>query len=89
MEALTTTTELTHVTEPILSTISALISAHTRTAGTQINCTMTATTGAIMRTRAIGRYGVVQSTRVKRSRSWRLTKIIFATNTPTMVAIHR
>ena len=88
-EALTTRTKLIQVTGPILFTISALISAHTRTAGTQTNCTTTATTGAITRTRAIGRSGVVRSTRFKHSPSWRRTEIIFATNTSNMLTTHR
>lgn len=74
---------------PILSTISALISAHTRTAETQTNCTTIAMTGIIMRTRAIGRSGVVRSTRVKHSPNWRHTEIIFATNTSIMLTMHR
>ena len=88
-KALTDERKLMRVTEPILSTISALISVPTRTAGIQTNCTTTATTGTTTRTRAIGRFGVVRSTRVKRSPSWRRTKIIFAMNTLIMMTMHR
>ena len=88
-KALINKTKLMLVIEPILSTISALISAHTRTAGIQTNCTTTATTGTTTRTRAIGRFGVVRSTRVKHSPSWRHTEIIFATNTLIMSTMHR
>lgn len=65
----TTRIKLMKTTGLILSTISVLTSAHTRTAGTQTNCTTIAMTGTITRTRAIGRFGVVRSTRVKHSPS--------------------
>ena len=89
MEVLKIATELTRLTEPISSTISARISAHMRTARTQTSCTTTAMTGNTTRTRAIGRYGVVRSTRVKYSHSWRRTDIIFIMNTLTMVMMRR
>ena len=88
-KALTNKTKLMRATEPILSTISALMSVLTRIAGIQTNCTTTATTGNTTRTRAIGRFGVVRSTRVKHSTSWRCIKIIFATNTLIMLTMHR
>src|SRR5205823_4875352 len=89
VEALATAAGLTQVTGPISSTISAHIFAHTRTAGTQTSCTTTATTGTITRTRAIGRCGVVRSTRAKHSPSWRRTEIISAANTQSLLTTHR
>ena len=88
-KAMTARTKLMKIAGLILSTISALISAHTRTAETQTNCTTTAMTGTITRTRAIGRFGVVRSTRVKRSPSWRRTRTIFAMNTSITLTMPR